>query len=69
MASAAQRAPRRDLEPHWRDKLAESVRRFARRIEETLSRFLGREILLSFQTGSVSPQREPVAPLPPSPSS
>lgn len=31
MASAAQRAPRRDLEPHWRDKLAESVRRFARR--------------------------------------
>ena len=31
MASAAQRAPRRDLEPHWRDKLADSVRRFARR--------------------------------------
>lgn len=31
MASAAQRAPRRDLEPHWRDKLADSVRRFVRR--------------------------------------
>jgi chromosomal replication initiator protein len=44
------------------------VRRFARRIEETLSRFLGREILLSFQTGSVTPIREPGPPLPPSPS-
>ncbi|MDQ3144243.1 MAG: DNA translocase FtsK 4TM domain-containing protein, partial [Pseudomonadota bacterium] len=31
MASAAQRAHKRDLEPHWRDKLADSVRRFARR--------------------------------------
>ena len=31
MASAAQRAQKRDLEPHWRDKLAESVRAFVRR--------------------------------------
>ena len=31
MASAAQRPARRDLEPHWREKLADSLRRFARR--------------------------------------
>ena len=31
MATAAQRAQKRDLEPHWRDKLADSVRRFVRR--------------------------------------
>ena len=31
MASTAQRSPKRELEPHWRDKLADSVRRFARR--------------------------------------
>ena len=31
MATAAQRAQKRDLEPHWRDKLADSVRRFLRR--------------------------------------
>jgi len=31
MASAAQRAQKRDLEPHWRDKLGDSLRRFVRR--------------------------------------
>jgi S-DNA-T family DNA segregation ATPase FtsK/SpoIIIE len=31
MATAAQRAQKRDLEPHWRDKLADSVRGFVRR--------------------------------------
>ena len=31
MATAAQRAQQRDLEPHWRDKLTDSLRRFARR--------------------------------------
>ncbi|QNN64857.1 DNA translocase FtsK 4TM domain-containing protein [Sphingomonas rhizophila] len=31
MASAAQRAQKRDLEPHWRDKLAQSLKGFARR--------------------------------------
>ncbi|HXG99523.1 MAG TPA: DNA translocase FtsK 4TM domain-containing protein [Sphingomicrobium sp.] len=31
MATAAQRAQKRNLEPHWRDKLADSVRRFVRR--------------------------------------
>jgi len=66
MASAAQRAPRRDLEPHWRDKLADSVRRFARRSTGAILIGLGVALALAMIThSSVDPSASTAAGGPP----
>ena len=66
MASAAQRVPRRDLEPHWRDKLADSVRRFARRSTGAILLALGVGLGLALITySSVDPSLTTAAGGPP----
>ncbi|MGI8931176.1 MAG: DNA translocase FtsK 4TM domain-containing protein, partial [Sphingomicrobium sp.] len=66
MASAAQRSPKRDLEPHWRDKLADSLRRFARRSTGALLVALGVGLALAMITySSVDPSLTTAAGGPP----
>ncbi len=66
MASAAQRVPKRDLEPHWRDKLADSVRRFARRSTGAVLVALGVGLALALITySSVDPSLTTAAGGPP----
>jgi DNA segregation ATPase FtsK/SpoIIIE, S-DNA-T family len=56
MATAAQRAQKRDLEPHWRDKLAASVRRFVRRSSGALLAGLSLALAVALAThNSVDP--------------
>jgi len=66
MASAAQRSPKRDLEPHWRDKLADSLRRFARRSTGAILVALGVGLALAMITySSVDPSLTTAAGGPP----
>ena len=66
MASAAQRAPRRELEPHWRDKLADSARRFARRSTGAILVALGVGLAVALITySSVDPSLTTAAGGPP----
>ena len=66
MASAAQRAPRRDLEPHWREKLADSVRRFTRRSMGAILVALGIGVAVAIITySSVDPSLTTAAGGPP----
>ncbi|MEO7505191.1 MAG: DNA translocase FtsK 4TM domain-containing protein, partial [Sphingomicrobium sp.] len=66
MASAAQRAPKRDLEPHWRDKLALSLRRFVRRSSGALLIALALALGLALAThSSVDPSLSTAAGGPP----
>ena len=66
MASAAQRATRRELEPHWRDKLADSVRRFARRSTGAILVALGVAMAVALITySSVDPSLTTAAGGPP----
>ncbi|MEO5810098.1 MAG: DNA translocase FtsK 4TM domain-containing protein, partial [Sphingomicrobium sp.] len=67
MASAAQRAPKRDLEPHWRDKLALSLRRFVRRSSGALLTAVSIALVLALAThSSVDPSLSTAAGGPPS---
>ena len=66
MASAAQRSPKRELEPHWRDKLANSMRRFARRSTGAILVALGVGLALALVThSSVDPSLTTAAGGPP----
>ena len=67
MATAAQRPLKRDLEPHWRDKLADSLRRFARRSTGVLLVAISIGLLLALVThSSVDPSFSTAAAGPPS---
>jgi len=67
MATAAQRPHKRDLEPHWRDKLADSLRRFVRRSTGALLVALSIGLALALITfSSVDPSLSTAAAGPPS---
>ncbi len=66
MASAAQRSPKRELEPHWRDKLAGSMRRFVRRTAGAILVALGIGLAVAMITySSVDPSLTTAAGGPP----
>jgi S-DNA-T family DNA segregation ATPase FtsK/SpoIIIE len=66
MASAAQRSPKRELEPHWRDKLADSMRRFTRRSIGAILVALGVALATAMMTySSVDPSLTTAAGGPP----
>ena len=66
MASAAQRASKRDLEPHWRDKLALSLRGFMRRTAGVLLTGLSVALAIALATHSqVDPSLSTAAAGPP----
>ncbi len=66
MASAVQRSPKRELEPHWRDKLAGSMRRFVRRTTGAILVALGVGLALAMITySSVDPSLTTAAGGPP----
>ncbi len=66
MATAAQRGQKRDLEPDWRDKLADSVRRFVRRSAGALLVAVSLGLGLAFVThSSVDPSLSTAAAGPP----